>query len=202
MLRYAIGDIERSGCRIRFLRSLVLHYDHGGATMTTHPVLAEPPEPKIGDILVRHWVPTNEALLAMFAGEQQKVKGSSTVSFTVPDSIEFDPWKNTVNIVSCLNVSAHTDMDFGRYSALWIMIADRHRIGVSNKMQSLASAVSRRPRGGRCEYLAVPGEIALIDVHRLHWVLKGNGVFAAMSIDFLELPTMAEVERSFVENLK
>lgn len=147
-------------------------------------------------ILVDHWTAKSARLRAMFDEVLNDVTFSQQVTQAIPEYIEFGQYRKA-NIAACRNVGPHIDWDFGPYTALWVMMANGHKLGVSKSIRDY-SHNARRPVQ-RVEYPAIPGDIAIIDVNTLHWCTKGTGVFAAVSIDFEEIPTHAEAEEAFVK---
>jgi len=147
-------------------------------------------------VLVKHWQPTS--LAAIFDAIQAEAFCNRAIrEATVPDMIEMAAFRGGLPIIACLSAKPHIDDQSPRYVALWIMRSIGHRIGVSKtRPADLYRDTHPRPRN-RVEYEAVQGEIALLDTQALHWLLPGDGVFAAVGFETDIMPTIEEVEARF-----
>jgi hypothetical protein len=147
-------------------------------------------------ILTEHWCPAS--LAAMFPAVQASALCSDAIQRAdEPEYIGIEKFRHGMSVIACLSAGPHTDHDSPRYTALWIVRSHGHKIGVSDtRPGDLRVVKHRRPRN-RAEYDAVTGEIAVLDTHSLHWLLPGDGVFAAVASVWDRMPGVEDVEARF-----
>jgi hypothetical protein len=152
------------------------------------------------EILINHWHPMSEALNAAFPAIQTNALASFAIADAVyPYIVEMECFEANTSVIACLSAKPHLDDQSPKYTALWIVKADGHLIGVSaTRPSDIYRGTHPRP-AKRAEYKAVVCEIALLDTQSLHWLLPGCGVFAAIGAEWDQIPSRHEVEARFME---
>lgn len=147
-------------------------------------------------ILLEHWSPSEPRLIAAFP----TIVAEALSSNMVADAMR---WSGTIEtsgyydglFVACKYAKPHIDSGFPQFSALWVLSAGGHVLGASSETPvDQRRDAFKRPRN-RIEYPATQGDIVLLDISRLHWVLKADGPFVAFAMDFSEKPERAAVEK-------
>jgi hypothetical protein len=95
---------------------------------------------------------------------------------------------------------SHVDLDFPAWSALWVLQARGHRLGIADHVPPHPAETTRRPLGspGLINLPLAVDSIVLFNAHRTHWMDAVPGqprpmMFAA-SFDFPERPDRQHVE--------
>lgn len=103
----------------------------------------------------------------------------------------------SVSILFAQAVGPHVDDWHPEWSALWVMQASGHGLGMADhRPKRRGGVVRRRPLRSRSVIQPVAGQIVLLNLHRTHWLdrAQDGSLFIVAVFDFDTRPERAEVE--------
>jgi hypothetical protein len=106
----------------------------------------------------------------------------------------------TIGVLASPRAKPHVDADFPEWSALWVLQAYGHHLGIADHVPTYPNETTRRPLRSP-GLISVPlqvDSVVLFNAHRTHWMDSVTGrprplMFAA-SFDFSERPNRQAVE--------
>ncbi len=107
----------------------------------------------------------------------------------------------TIGVLASPRAKPHVDADYPEWSALWVLQACGHHLGIADDVPTYPTETTRRPLrspGLICVPLQVDS-IVLFNAHRTHWMdtvpgRRPHPVMFAASFDFSERPDRQTVE--------
>lgn len=108
--------------------------------------------------------------------------------------------RQPIDIVVSPRALPHTDASYPEWSALWVLQALGHRLGIADHRPTEPVLPTRRPRKARNATSVHPRAIVLFNAHRTHWIDavpgRPSSVLFAASFDFQNTwPSCCLVER-------
>ena len=106
----------------------------------------------------------------------------------------------TVGVLASPRAKPHVDLDFPAWSALWVLQAQGHRLGIADHVPTHPAETTRRPlrAPGLLSLPLAVDSIVLFHAHHTHWMDAVPGrprpVLFAASFDFPERPDRQTVE--------
>jgi hypothetical protein len=119
--------------------------------------------------------------------------GINSVSLTVAPA-------RTIAVLASPRARPHVDPTYPTWSALWVLEAHGHRLGIADHVPTNSAEITRRPlrSPGLASLPLTLDSIVLFNVHRTHWMDAVPGqlrpVLFAASFDFSERPDRQTVE--------
>ncbi|HUB47969.1 MAG TPA: hypothetical protein VMB73_23570, partial [Acetobacteraceae bacterium] len=106
----------------------------------------------------------------------------------------------TIAVLASPRAKPHVDLDYPAWSALWVLQARGHRLGIADHVPIHPTETTRRPlrSPGVSNVPLAVDSIVLFNAHRTHWMDAVPGrarpVMFAASFDFSERPDRQTVE--------
>jgi hypothetical protein len=106
----------------------------------------------------------------------------------------------TIAVLASPRARPHVDPSYPTWSALWVLQARGHRLGIADHVPANPAETTRRPlrSSGLTSLPLVVDSVVLFNAHRTHWMDAVPGqprpVLFAASFDFSERPDRQTVE--------
>jgi hypothetical protein len=106
----------------------------------------------------------------------------------------------TIAVLASPRARPHVDTSYPAWSALWVLQACGHRLGIADHVPTYPNATTRRPlrSAGLTSLPLAIDSIVLFNAHRTHWMDAVPGrprpVMFAASVDFPDRPDRQTVE--------
>jgi hypothetical protein len=112
--------------------------------------------------------------------------------------IEHDVHAIAIGILYSRIARPHVDDDFSEWSALWVLRAGGHVMGITDRRPSNPPMAGRRPlKSPKPTYVPLRvGKFVFFNAYRTHWMYKASNqsVMVAASFGFAFRPTRSDVE--------